>query len=160
MTTAGRFSAMLNILMWLNWGTFTTTELLQLVFSRLGPSPPHLKEHGGLHPGLEVGGDVCELVEAALLLLFAHAVIQRHGTLGHAACQHLHMICLPCNNNRSRATPGFSSTHADIPTASDNNTAALSPLSTLWSLRRPTRSSPMGVLWESVEGRNLADTAL
>lgn len=124
------------------------------------PSLPYLKEHGGFHPGLEVGCDICELVEAALFLFFTHAVIQRHRTLGHTTCQHLHMIFLPCNNNRNQATPGFSSMHADIPTASDNNNTALSPLSTLWSLRRPTRSSPMGVLWESVEGRNLADTAL
>lgn len=136
------------------------------------PSPPHLKEHGGFHPGLEVGCDICQLVKAALLLLLlAHAVIQRHGTLGHAACQHLHMIFLPCNNNRNRATPGFSSTHADIPEASDNNTVrshrsalcaacAVPPDPVRWGCSgrawrggiwptRPCREAPGGRGWEA-----------
>lgn len=43
----------------------------------LGLSPhAHLVEHRELHPWLEVGCDVCELIKAAVLLLLTHAVIK------------------------------------------------------------------------------------
>lgn len=119
---------------------------------------PHLVEHGEVHPRLQVGRDVGELVEAALLLL-AHAVVECGPALRHAICnagyetenkQSLTFFCTP---RRPRCAPRGKSVNSVA-------RAPLSPLSTRWSFRRPTRSSPMGVLWERTEGRNLADTPL
>lgn len=49
------------------------------------PPQPHLVEHRELHPGLEVGCDISELIKAALLLL-THAVIKCCRALRHTIC--------------------------------------------------------------------------
>lgn len=49
------------------------------------PSQPHLIEHRELHPWLEVGRDISELIKATLLLL-THAVIKCCRALRHTIC--------------------------------------------------------------------------
>lgn len=141
------------------------------------PPQPHLVEHRHLHPWLEVGRGISELIKAALLLLLlTHTVIKRRRALRHTICNIYNEAKETCGaanfmtrflkSHRCRHNKMFLHDVLTFPDSSfptDNNLWSwwpqLSPLSTLWSLRRPTRSSPMGVLWERAEGRNLADTA-
>lgn len=85
---------------------------------------PHLVENREVHPWLQVGPDIRELVKAALLLL-AHAVVECGPALRHTICnadyetqnkQLLTFFCAPCSQREIcemwRTSPVLTAEHS------------------------------------------------